>query len=195
MSESDKINEQISALLDDELNAREAESVLTRLRDRDELQQKWERYHLIGDVMRGEKIQAEVSKTAARVQEQVAQEPAIIAAPQQKRAETQERSRWLRMAAGAGLAASVAAVAVVTMPYLTGSGIDGGAEPFAVAEQKVQPPVQYVRSGGTRWKNLSQPAIESKLNGYLVEHSEYASPGGVGGVIPYATYVSYDVDR
>ncbi len=195
MSESDKINEQISALLDDELNAREAESVLTRLRDRDELQQKWERYHLIGDLMRGENIQAEVSKTAARVQAQVALEPAIIAAPQQKRAEPQERSRWLRMAAGAGLAASVAAVAVVTMPYLTGNGIDGGAEPFAVAEQKVQPPVQYARSGGTRWKNLSQPAIESKLNGYLVEHSEYASPGGVGGVIPYATYVSYDVDR
>jgi sigma-E factor negative regulatory protein RseA len=195
MSESDKISEQISALLDDELNDREAETTLTRLRDRDELQQTWERYHLIGDVMRGERIHAEISQTAARVQAQVAQEPAIIAAPQQKGTRPQESTRWLRMAAGAGLAASVAAVAVVTMPYLTGSGIDGGAEPFVVAERQAQPPVQYARSSGTRWKNLSQPAIESKLNGYLVEHSEYASPGGVGGVIPYATYVSYDVDR
>ncbi len=195
MSESDKISEQISALLDDELNAREAETVLTRLRDRAELQQTWGRYHLIGDVMRGEKIQAGVSGTAARVQAQVAQEPAIIAAPPAARARSQENSRWLRMAAGAGLAASVAAVAVVTMPYLTGTGIDGGGETFQVAERPLTPPVQYVRSGGTRWKNLSQPAIESKLNGYLVEHSEYASPGGVGGVIPYATYVGYDVSR
>ena len=48
---------------------------------------------------------------------------------------------------------------------------------------------------GTRWKNLVKPATENKLNKYLVDHSEYATQGPVKGVVPYATFVGYDVRR
>ena len=51
---------------------------------------------------------------------------------------------------------------------------------------------RYVERAGTRWKNLAQPTVESKLNRYLVNHSEYATQAGVGGVTPYATFVGYD---
>ncbi len=45
---------------------------------------------------------------------------------------------------------------------------------------------------GTRWRNLAKPATESKLNKYLVDHSQYATRGPVRGVVPYATFVGYD---
>ena len=53
--------------------------------------------------------------------------------------------------------------------------------------------VQTVSLSGTRWKNLDRGSpVESKLNGYLVDHGEFASPMGGGRVGPYATFVSYD---
>jgi hypothetical protein len=54
---------------------------------------------------------------------------------------------------------------------------------------------QYVERAGTRWKNLAQPTVESKLNRYLVNHSEYATQTAVRGVTPYATFVGYDGEQ
>ncbi len=71
--------------------------------------------------------------------------------------------------------------------------------PYSSAQYRVRPVVvaqpatswstQYP---GMRWKNLAKPATESKLNKYLVDHSQYATRGPVRGVVPYATFVGYD---
>jgi sigma-E factor negative regulatory protein RseA len=188
---SDKIYEQVSALLDNELSSREATEILDRLRESDELQTQWDRFHLIGDVMRGETTQISASQTVARVRESLKSEPAMIAAPRVKTMLLQG-PLWIRSLAGAGLAASVAALAVITAPHFLDS-TPGEAMQLAATAPVTSSP--YSEPRGTRWKNLKQPEVESKLNGYLVEHGEYAYPGGIGGVVPYATFVGYDAKR
>jgi sigma-E factor negative regulatory protein RseA len=188
---NDQNREQISALMDDELSTQEAHDTLLRLQQDEELQQKWSRYHLIGDVMKGETPQVNSAEAAARISALIAEEPAIIAAPKRKPLLPQN-STWFRAVAGAGLAASVAALAVITAPYFMTPGSGDGMQ---LAEGSKAATSTYEKRSTARWKNLSEPAEQSRLNSYLVEHGEYVSPGGVGGTAPYATFVDYDADK
>ncbi len=203
---TDKLNEQVSALLDNELSDRDSASVLTKISQDRDLCERWERYHMIGDVMRGESINLMASEISERVKQQVNLEPAIISIP--KKTHTGPwKSNWIKPAAGAALAASVATVAVITAPGLL--GLNDPAQPTTVAISTDNPskqiitasninnvapamPVAHQTIPGTRWKNLKEPSLETRLNGYLVNHSEYAAPGTGIGVMPYATFVGYD---
>jgi sigma-E factor negative regulatory protein RseA len=51
---------------------------------------------------------------------------------------------------------------------------------------------RYVADDGTRWELLYKPQVESRLNSYLVNHQEYAPTTNMKGIMPYATFVSYD---
>ena len=42
---------------------------------------------------------------------------------------------------------------------------------------------------------MKEPEAESALNAYLVEHDEFASASGLGGMMPYVRIVSYDNDK
>jgi sigma-E factor negative regulatory protein RseA len=50
----------------------------------------------------------------------------------------------------------------------------------------------YVAEDGTRWDMLQKPKVESRLNSYLVNHQEYAPAANMKGIMPYASFVSYD---
>ena len=202
---TDKLSEQVSALLDNELSDHESDSVLSKISQDRDLQQSWERYHMIGDVMRGETLNLRAGEISERVKKEIDSEPAIISIP--KKSKTRPwKSNWIKPAAGAALAASVATVVVLNTTDLL--GLDESTQPVTVASIKPKPaqsvvtvanintvvPVQtsHQTLPGTRWKNLKEPSIESRLNGYLVNHSEYAAPGNGMGVMPYATFVGYD---
>jgi sigma-E factor negative regulatory protein RseA len=189
----DKLNEQVSALSDNELSDIETASVLNQLTQQPELRQRWDRYHLIGDVMRGDTVQLQATEISERVRQLVGSEPAIISKP--KRARTNVwKSGWIKPAAGAALAASVATVAVISTPGLL-SQDESAQQPLAATNiSTVSPPIVQT-THGTHWNNLKQPSMESRLNGYLVDHSEYVSPGAGIGVMPYATFVGYDAKR
>lgn len=200
------IKEQLSALLDDELSIDDISGTSARISSSDELRGTWDRYHLIGDVMRGEGVRLSGPSVADQVKLQLQSEPPILAAPKQPVARDRSENRWLRPAAGAALAASVAVVAVYSLQSPTGSspvvpstrvvsvsdGISPGTSVSVNSDNAVRD--NAVRSG-TRWKNLSEPGLESRLNRYLVNHNEYASPGGVNGFLPYTSFVSYDTGR
>lgn len=189
----DRLKEQVSALLDNELSGVEVDSVLTQLTQQPELRQEWDRYHLIGDVMRGEPMQLQAHEISERVRQQVALEPAIISQPRRTRANVW-KSGWIKPAAGAALAASVATVAVLTSPGFFGQGESVQQQLTASNISTESPPIAQTNPGA-RWNNLKQPSMESRLNGYLVDHSEYVSPGAGIGVMPYATFVGYDAKR
>ena len=97
-------------------------------------------------------------------------------------------TNWLKMASGFAIAASVAVVAVVMAPRYFSSEFDSG---FSTSGGVAS---VNARSGGTRWETV-EPETEQQLNRYLVNHGEYASEKGMNHVVPYATFVSYDVDR
>jgi sigma-E factor negative regulatory protein RseA len=202
---TDKLNEQVSALLDNELSDKEASSVLAKISQDQELRQKWERYHMIGDVMRGEVVSIDAGEISERVKEQIDLEPAIISIPKKEKNRSW-KSNWVKPAAGAALAASVATVVVLNAPGFLGT--TDTAQPLTASTINTPPPKQFVNVAnvnkipptpafsqnvtGTRWKNLKEPSLESRLNSYLVNHSEYAAPGSGIRVMPYATFVGYD---
>ena len=210
---TEKNREQISKLIDDEISTSEREGLLKQLKQSSELSETWARYHLIGDAIRGEQVQPDVFEISKRVSARIASEPAIIAAPQKNRRTPQEEKEgnvhWMKPAIGFALAASVAGAAIMVMPDFSTNPVDSQPIQVATNSPTFMPepdklelvtassePRNYSPTSGTRWKNLSQPKVESKLNRYLVDHNELASPAaGMTGVLPYASFVSYDSNK
>ena len=112
---SNDTKEQLSALLDQELDPGQMTGVSRGIADSDDLRGVWDRYHLIGDVMRGEGVRIAGRSVADAVRERILSEPPILVIPKPQ-APTRPEARWLKPAAGAALAASVAVVAVYSLP-------------------------------------------------------------------------------
>lgn len=200
-----EMREQISALCDDELDDREAEILLGQVLEDPALWGEWERIHMISNMMRGEPGTLDASGVAEQVRKRLEDEPPIIAAPRSfnplrpalHKARHSARA-WIMPTAGAALAASLAATAVVMLPGLgeppaATQGELVALQPMAVTPISNSPRPEAVSVSGAGWKNLPQgSATESKLEAYLVDHSEFGSPMGVARVGPYATLVGYD---
>jgi sigma-E factor negative regulatory protein RseA len=73
-------------------------------------------------------------------------------------------------------------------------GLYGDVAPLANPAAAPSALVRYADKPGTRW-GVKTPEIESKLNDYLVNHQEYAPTAGMKGMLPYASFVSYDAGR
>ncbi|HTN67495.1 MAG TPA: sigma-E factor negative regulatory protein [Burkholderiaceae bacterium] len=123
--------EEISALVDGELDESRIEAVLALLHE-DEGRTAWEAYHQAGDALRSDEIALSMSRDfSKRLFDRLEAEPAIIApmsparvaasAPQPQSATTVLASRWaLKRLALPGMvaAAAVATVAFITTPHL-----------------------------------------------------------------------------
>lgn len=73
------MTQEISSLMDGELDAHEAERAIRGCCADSEAARKWQEYHLISDVLRGGRPHP--SGTAARVRQALEAEPAIVARP------------------------------------------------------------------------------------------------------------------
>ncbi len=98
------MKEQISALMDGELDDDDARIVFGKLKQADALRDDWEIYHLIGDGMRQTPLRDD--QFTARFAARLAAEPTILA-PQRA------KPRLLRPKIALSMAASLAAVSVV----------------------------------------------------------------------------------
>src|SRR5512145_810525 len=95
--------EKISQLMDGELEAREAQQQLARIRQDEQLAQCWHVFHLIGDALRGEHTLSQ--SFSAQVAARLTSEPTVLA----------PKSRVVKRVAAYALsaAASLSAVALV----------------------------------------------------------------------------------
>ena len=177
---NDKIKEQISALLDDETEEHENELLLKRLMQNPGLQGTFSRYQLIGDVLRGEMHSGNLVQA---VSEQVRQEEPHT----QEELNSSIRMTMLKPVAGLAIAASVAAMAIVGIQNM-GQNHNPEMNNSLVAQTQ---PADNLRRVGTHW-NVNQPETEMRLNGYLVNHSEYTSSINLQGMINYARIAGYD---
>lgn len=107
------MTQEISSLMDGELDAHEAERAIRGCCASSEAAQKWQEYHLIGDVLRGGKPHP--TGTADRVRTALEAEPAIVARPR----------RVLETTLGRVALATAASVATIGMVGWIGS--QGGA--------------------------------------------------------------------
>lgn len=159
--------ERISELMDGELEAREAQRQLARIKQDQELAHCWNTFHLIGDALRGERpLSREIS---SRVATQLANEPTVLAprsfAP--KRAATYAVS----------VAASLSAIALVVWIAFN--------NPLAPTEIAKAPPA--LPSAPVELVNLPSGG---QMNEYLMAHQEFSPSTEIQGLAPYIRSVS-----
>jgi sigma-E factor negative regulatory protein RseA len=191
----DQQGELTSSLLDGELGRDAQQRVVAGMlgSTREELD-RFGRYRMIGDMMRGESAVLAFS-VAQRVHEALQEEPVVLAPRRLK------PRQWLRPVAGLAVAASVAAAAVVVAPRLmTGTG--PVVEPVQLATDFQRPalsptlvaaaPAAPARQtgGDARWQALDKD-LEDRLNRLMVEHQEFGGRSGINGPVPHIGFVSY----
>jgi sigma-E factor negative regulatory protein RseA len=153
--------EEISLLVDGELEVERIEGVCTRLRDASSMTT-WVCYHVIGDALRGSS--AIMPGFAARFATRLAAEATVLSPP--RRGPAPAAVAW-------AVAATVAAVSVVGWVAMTTLPIVDGTMPAALATARQ---AATVRAADTR------PAVD---NEYLVVHQEYSPTTAIQGARPY----------
>ncbi len=161
------MNERISALMDGEVDERETVNDLARLSGNDDLRRIWDRYHLIGDILRGHAAPA----LAARVSERLAGEPTVLAPQRRAR---RKYAQWT-FSAAAG-AADIALVAWLALPGLK-------PEPQQVAASAPQG-----TPAGAPVAGVTPVAVG--VENYLFAHQSFSPAGAMQGVAPYVRTVA-----
>jgi sigma-E factor negative regulatory protein RseA len=158
--------EEISLLVDGELDVEHIEGVCTRLRDASSMTT-WIYYHMIGDALRGSS--AIMPGFAARFATRLAAEPTVLSPP---------RRRPAPAAVAWAAAATVAAVSVVGWVAMTTLPTGEATMPAALATARQ---AATVRAADTR------PVVD---NEYLLVHQEYSPTMAIQGVRPYLRAVA-----
>ncbi len=180
--------ERLSALLDAQLEHHDKTTEISKLIRLGGSAEQWYRYHLIGDAIRQELGPVVDPRLAERISQRLEHEPVVLAPSSLPH----KPNTWHKPAAGIAIAASVAIMAVALAPQFINPPPGGQSnETAAVADEAPKLNV-YVAEDGTRWDLLQKPKVESRLNDYLVNHQEYAPVGNMKGIMPYASFVSYD---
>jgi sigma-E factor negative regulatory protein RseA len=168
------MNEKISALLDAEATGAERKEVLRALAAERDLRRVWERYHLVGAVLRNEVSMTVTPHFADRVAARIAQEATILS------------PRWpvrsvAKGAIGLALAASVAAIAVFGLDL--GPAPASGEAAMAANEQDA-----YLRAEMTP---VPQTEWDRNLDVLLVEHNAFSPTSGMNGMMSSVRLAGY----
>jgi sigma-E factor negative regulatory protein RseA len=144
------MTQELSTLMDGELDAHEAERAIRTVCGNEELKQKWDEYHLIGDALRGDGLRGAASRR--RIMAALEQEPTVLA-PRPRAGATAGRIAF-------AAAASVATVAVVGwMGYQQGRVGDA-------------PPALAKGSPAAQPATVTVSAPPAHVNEYLVVHRQ-----------------------
>lgn len=156
------IEEQLSALADDELDAREFPLLWRRVAGDGELRARWARQHLVGDALRGNLPPMVDTGFADRVAAAVGREGQEVA-----------DTAWPRRFAGAAAAVAVAAVALLTLPSGPAPGPDPAIVVPITANPQVADPSRFSNASGFSW-DRARPEVQAELDRYLLDHAEDA---------------------
>jgi len=191
--------EQLSAFVDDELDA-PAGALLTRLIEDRENRERWVRYHLIGDVLRDRDVPL-ATDLRARIADALAKEPALLVPPVKSPVRTVApralAGRW-------ALAAGLAAVAVFGASFVAREPVqpDVSVAGWPTAAPVRQPPgsaaqrqvVSWDEAGTASVANPQTVEFHRRLNSYLVNFNEQRADLGVPGVHPYVRIVGFEAE-
>lgn len=184
MLPNETLSSQLSAFVDDQLPSAETDLFVRRLVKDTELKQTMGRYQLMGEALRAPTRTTHLSRdfsariaAALELQESAAENAtARVQATPRLRME-----RWLKPAAGAAVAASVALVAVLTVSTqperLDVQSVSADAlQPVVLTAQRAGSGNSYVVPVASTAPSAVIPA--TRLTNYVVAHSEFSSPLG-----------------
>lgn len=190
--------ETVSWLMDNAISSgTEHHQAVQTLADNPVVQHYWQRYHLIGDIMRHEVVTPlSPPLLLNRIQVALAQDPPlnILPAPPsppvsgfkkylKKYKISQNSLRWLSPLASAALAATVATIAILGLQQVT---LESAGEPVPLLAYQVTPPVmqaplaqfpQVPAASMVSW-DRAQPAVAKELDRYWLGHNELMIPVG-----------------
>lgn len=160
----------ISALMDGELDAKDAASIIKGLRQSEDMRDEWATYHLIGDALRQSVTIPDITQ---RVSARLAAEPTVLA--------PWRRPPMHKVKTYASVAASLAVVAAVGWMGL--QTIDRPAqENLAVAKP--------VSATAIQAPAVTAALAPAQMNGYLLAHQEFSPSTAIQGVAPYVRTVA-----
>ena len=179
--------DQISELMDGELDARRVREQVARMNQNEELLHCWDTFHLVGDVMRGERVlpQGFTHRLSARL----AKEPTVLAP---------HRSALRRIATYTlSAAASLSAVAVVGWLAFFNNPLvpqpDLAKAPVtivpAAAPSLANAPVAALPAAA-RSAQLASVPNDGRMSEYLIAHQEFSPSTAIQGLAPYIRSVS-----
>jgi sigma-E factor negative regulatory protein RseA len=173
------MKEQISALMDGELETAAAARAIDSLESAPEALDTWRTYHLISDAMRGTPLLP--AGFAASVRERLAAEPTVLAPRRPRR----DSPTWTRVPAAA--AAGLAAFGLVG--YLAFGLEPGGApaQPMAQAPDAAQ-----AQRAAAKPTLIPLPVATPD---YLLAHQGFSPRISLQGMAPYARTVSDQVNE
>lgn len=166
--------DKISALMDGELDDRQAREQFVRLKQDDELAGCWHTFHIIGDALRGEPVLSQ--GFSRRLADRLDGEPTVLAP---------RRSAVKRIATYAlSAAASVSAVALVGWIAFVNNPFSPQAE---LAKAPASTPASPAPAAPTQ---LASVPSDGTMNEYLIAHQGFSPSTSIQGVVPYIRTVS-----
>jgi sigma-E factor negative regulatory protein RseA len=194
--------EDLSALMDGELDASAAAVACGRWRDDSRSRADWHAYQLIGDVLRSEDLASTARRDRdflAALRVKLAEEPVVLAPAATRKAAVTGgflRRSWAAPAAVAAGFVAVAGVLVVTqMGGLTSGDAQSGARVAQVAPVPVTPAAdpRTLPSSTDAVALNGQLIRDVRLDEYLAAHKKFggsSAPGGPSGFLRNAAVES-----
>lgn len=160
--------ENISALMDGELDESEARRDVGRLKIDESLRERWDEFHLVRDAMLGEPLLS--SRFGENFSRRLAEEPTVLA-PQRSTSRARRLTTYAMSAA-----ASVSAAVLVAWVALAPTA------PEQLVRTTPAVPVEQV--------SLSSVPSDGRMNEYLLAHESFSPSTAWQGLAPYIRTVS-----
>ncbi|MHB8346101.1 MAG: sigma-E factor negative regulatory protein [Acidiferrobacterales bacterium] len=192
------MKQKISELLDEELPDSDFFEVLQGIVEDRALRGTWERYHLMRSAMRRELHIVARPVIADRIAAAIRTENVVPmgtenVVPMGRRPYGLGSSRIAKLAAGLAIAASVAAVAIVSLrPAKNGDQTQAQVQTQAVkaADRRVAA-ASLAAAVPEPTAPTERAAYQDALNAFLVEHGEVAPPTGMNSMMSFVRVVGY----
>jgi sigma-E factor negative regulatory protein RseA len=177
---TDQINEQISRFIDDEMSVEESEFFLRRLERDDDARAQYKRYQLIGAAVRGEYLHSDAAEIGRRLGRTL---------DDHQISPRRRPTGWIRFASGAGIAASVALVAVLGLKTINPGPQSTDAEFAAIGDSAFAGQPSYVVPASTPdpQQFIRVPAQVTGIQ-FLMHHAGYTS--GVSRTIMQSSMIA-----
>jgi sigma-E factor negative regulatory protein RseA len=169
------MKDEISALMDGELDTGDAAGVITQLKKTDELGDTWAVYHLISDALG--QSEARPAHIARRVSARLAAEPTVLA----PRPLVRRKSRVFAVAASITAAAVIGWMNVQTTDR----------PPVSLASNQTPQPTPQSAPETALQTTPATPAVSvsapppAQINDYLLAHRQFAPSTAMHGAAPY----------
>lgn len=216
-----ELNEQLSALVDDELRKDEADLLVRQLARSEELRARFGRYCLISEALQRNLSAATGSDLAERVARALEDEPTHGAGQQRRHSQA---GLFLRPVAGMAFAAAGAMAMVVMWPQETPeNAIQQAMPPVAAVQEQVMRPVAAVQGATVRslqpieaietpglvamsnvvvemsssqrqWERLD-PQVRRQLTNYLINHSARSATDQMDTALPYMRIIGHEASN